>query len=497
MIKRKKRKFLIFLTILATLVVVVTVASPFASAFSKDDVNVSFLTDANYIDLTNTPVNDDIQRKHYNVTGDNATGNLSFTTIDAGNQSRYAQNVYLFLTLPIKSGTTVCLSWDALFDAPYKDMVQIRTDAGWGDFIYNGVPFTLTSDTDLLWLGFYPFNPDVSTAEGVTHTYSEFRLNIGTQKEFSSNDNLQAYLDYALSIYDYGYNEGYEVGFDDGFNYTITNVFDGRYQRQSAFYYYDADGSFSVYDFSNIGYNQRYYIYAVRSRDLPYYLLPDGSTYVGFEITYEYDTAIPQDNYDLTIECVEPINVNLWFTFENGQTLRQQFSLLEQNSTYDYSLTTANVINYGDVVSFGFSIENRTARTTGYNDTSIAQSDALLYNQGYNLGYDNGYLLGKHEATVDLNEQALNKAKNDGEKIGFDKGYVIGKEDGYGKGYNEGYELGSNGTDFNAVFLSAVQAPITALTGLLNFEIFGVNMSTFVYALFTLCLIVTVIKVAI
>lgn len=88
--------------------------------------------------------------------------------------------------------------------------------------------------------------------------------------------------------------------------------------------------------------------------------------------------------------------------------------------------------------------------------------------------------------------------------IGYDDGYNDGYDDGDGAGYNRGYGVGFNkgqadATGGNYTFLaligSVLDAPISAFKGLLDFELLGVNMSSFVLAIMSLCVIIVIIRV--
>ena len=92
---------------------------------------------------------------------------------------------------------------------------------------------------------------------------------------------------------------------------------------------------------------------------------------------------------------------------------------------------------------------------------------------------------------------------------GFVNGVNSGKVDGYNRGYAAGIKYGSSvakeGTFLN-LLSSVIQAPISALVGqydaasgervggLLNFEFLGYNMSTFLMSLFSLGLVICVIR---
>ena len=70
-------------------------------------------------------------------------------------------------------------------------------------------------------------------------------------------------------------------------------------------------------------------------------------------------------------------------------------------------------------------------------------------------------------------------------KEGYDLGYIAGK--------NAGLAIAESGS-FTSLITAVVDAPIKALTGLLDFEILGQNMLSFFGALLSLCLILFILK---
>lgn len=86
-------------------------------------------------------------------------------------------------------------------------------------------------------------------------------------------------------------------------------------------------------------------------------------------------------------------------------------------------------------------------------------------------------------------------------EVGYNDGYNTGQYDGNKTGYNQGYNAGYNegvvsGADYSFLGLigAVVDAPINAFQGLLDFDILGVNMSSFVMAMFSLCFIFLLLK---
>lgn len=105
------------------------------------------------------------------------------------------------------------------------------------------------------------------------------------------------------------------------------------------------------------------------------------------------------------------------------------------------------------------------------------------------------------EETQQAYNTGYNAGKGYGQNIGYEQGYSAGDSAGYTRGYNVGDSAGftrgvasANDYSFIGLIGSTIDAPIRALTGLLNFEILGVNLSGFVYGLFTISLVIMIIK---
>lgn len=82
-------------------------------------------------------------------------------------------------------------------------------------------------------------------------------------------------------------------------------------------------------------------------------------------------------------------------------------------------------------------------------------------------------------------ESGYNNAKNF-----YYNNWYIGR---YQQGYNDGTSNAGNYT-FLSLIGSVVDAPIKAISNMLNFDLLGFNMSQFFFALLTVCIIVTIVK---
>lgn len=79
----------------------------------------------------------------------------------------------------------------------------------------------------------------------------------------------------------------------------------------------------------------------------------------------------------------------------------------------------------------------------------------------------------------------------------FFEGYEQGKQVGYNDGYSLGYNAGindSNSYSFSNMIGAVLDGQVNMFMGLFNFELLGVNLSSFFLAILTVCVIITIIK---
>lgn len=100
--------------------------------------------------------------------------------------------------------------------------------------------------------------------------------------------------------------------------------------------------------------------------------------------------------------------------------------------------------------------------------------DNEYYNYGYNTGLAEGY------------------------DTGYDNGSSAGYSQGLTAGYNNGYIAGTNDSGtytFFSLISSVIDAPLSTLVGLLNFEILGFNIKNLLLSLMTLGLIIAIVRI--
>lgn len=113
----------------------------------------------------------------------------------------------------------------------------------------------------------------------------------------------------------------------------------------------------------------------------------------------------------------------------------------------------------------------------GYSNRTYFLSSSLSDNEAYNAGLDAGSYQGSLTGF------------QSGYTTGYTKGYDVGEEAGKIIGRNEAHQF----TFFN-LFGAIFDVPIAVLTGMLNFDLLGINLLSFVTAILTLALILRLIR---
>lgn len=134
-------------------------------------------------------------------------------------------------------------------------------------------------------------------------------------------------------------------------------------------------------------------------------------------------------------------------------------------------------LDTSNFIEFAFLNNNLNNSQSRFQDRTYyftrVDSDSASYSAGYSAGLDVGTA--------------------SGQTAGYSAGYSAGDSVGYNRGYNAGINA-TNTYSFTNLISAVLDAPINAFTSLFNFEILGINLSSFLLALFTICVVLTVIK---
>lgn len=272
--------------------------------------------------------------------------------------------------------------------------------------------------------------------------------------------------------YDDGYNNGYNVGYSNG--YQDASNGEELKETETIFDFYknirsttggivETNEEAQTITFRGtqstitILYNRQTTLYNSKFvARVQYQLPPDDKTTATVSYTYNIGYATI-DGYGNIAEKIQ-----LWNNNE-GVWKEINFPALNTNQT----------------IYLEMNLRNQTITTqppfVTYTALRLVRSGTLdtIYNAGYGQGYQ------------------------DGEQNGYKDGVETAQENSYNQGYNAGVIAGVANTNkytFLGLISAVVDAPIKALTSFFNFDLLGFNMAGLIQALFTLFVILTILR---
>lgn len=315
------------------------------------------------------------------------------------------------------------------------------TDLGWSDSSYQVIYFP--------------------TTYGSIESY----VNDSTLYDFLLSNG--SFSDYNSYSYDQGYNNGYSIGYNNAYNDGLayaTNMFSGYgpflYSTWSIVNRFDHSqilgdftGRFTSEYFNsfNGGFTFSNQLFA----DIESYFLENEDSEGVFKVVF--DNYLPISQYTEWVTYNFTFGNEITFILDNGSKIYiDNDSVTKSINLSDYS----NLSIVSLFVSFASSFSD-------YGDFGLSS------NANYMYAYQNGY--------------------NDGFGVGKANGFSDGFKSGKASGYNEGLNAANQFTFFSLIS-AVVDAPINAFSSLFNFDILGVNILSLLTGLFTLLLVVVVIK---
>lgn len=189
-----------------------------------------------------------------------------------------------------------------------------------------------------------------------------------------------------------------------------------------------------------------------------------------------------------------------------GCFIAQDYSVLGSKTYPSFNFISLEIGSYNDFNLFSLSNLNMTSF-----DSRVSNSNIFLFTDdaGYKYCYfipswgnDEFCLLEyrKYYYTFNMDysdsqiyDQGYLKGLEDNQQNIYDNGYNTGYDDGKYVGKNEGIAQ-ANDYSFISLFGALFDAPVTMLMGLLEFEFLGINLWAFVTSLFTLALVLFIVK---
>lgn len=411
--------------------------------------------------------------------------------------SFFGQNVKLnkSYALDIQDNVTFTFNEVSSFTAPYyflseyynfdENDEEVTVDVPDNFYTYEELVDSYFPNTENDYL---PYNCTVSYRPRLTVEGSELTLDI---------------LDYYLAtgtfeetyIYSYNgfYQNGYNIGAYEYYYPYVANtaldivLFDTSFNRigYARLTYNRSSHSVSILS-SQTGYSDITDLNYARFRfdsstfnglSSNYYLLFEStmSVYVYTDKYYEQNIYPCTYSYVSFSKLVNDVSINTFGNFDTSFYEYYKRTGVEGSNYYKEDMWKFRGDNSDSNISFSFpSLFNLGTTTTIYD---VYDNSNANYNDGYNDGYANG------------NNVGYNNGYNEGRTTGYNNGYAQGDAVGYSRGVAE-----SNNYSFIGLIGAVIDAPIRAFTGLLNFEILGVNLSGFLLGLFSIALVLFIYR---
>lgn len=287
----------------------------------------------------------------------------------------------------------------------------------------------------------------------------------------------------------YPYNQGEVLSFlsFDSYNKGVQSVYD------SLSYSLNASSSYNSFDLSySISYGVGNIIGSTTLAALNYPVYPPTHGEYILQPTY----------YQLIVNKFG--RMNLGAKINQGSTVKLS-GLLSRYNLNSATKVHVGVLSYqNDFISI-YSIdlpalpENKLINYINFSfDVQMPiDSDSLyFYIDGLNVNSSTTYFyIGDIQVeTKDLNTQFLiDKSYNDGYDLGFNQGSQSSYNNGYNAGYNKGLESANQNT-FLTLFTSVIEAPVNAVLSIFDFEVLGYNLKGFFVGLFSMALLLAIIR---
>ena len=179
-------------------------------------------------------------------------------------------------------------------------------------------------------------------------------------------------------------------------------------------------------------------------------------------------------SYGLDTYMIAVVPYTEWTTFINGNEAPNSISFYVQIG-----------------MPYGASYECGVSTVSNFFSFFEYQERLKAYEEGRTNGWQFGYGQGHNDGYLEGQEWGLTQ--------GSKNGYVVGHEDGLAEGYQNGYlaaegDMEKWGESWYSMVFSVIDAPVEALTEMLNFNVFGVNLNVFVMSLISLCMVIAVVR---
>lgn len=202
----------------------------------------------------------------------------------------------------------------------------------------------------------------------------------------------------------------------------------------------------------------------------------NGSIYnVGFYLPLSI--TVPRDT-------IIRVTWNYAITWLDDDTTTYDFGLLYGAIDKPVKILSTDVNYYVDKNTLQFIATDGVTNTLEFYCPSVKGSYKMFVS-GLTISYSN--------SSIDaLLQSKFEEGKEVGKHQGYDEGYRVGQE----KGYAEGSKAQGDYT-FLGLIGAVIDAPINSFRQMFDFEVLGVNLSSLVLSLFTISIILVIIKMVV
>lgn len=181
-------------------------------------------------------------------------------------------------------------------------------------------------------------------------------------------------------------------------------------------------------------------------------------------------------------------SLSVVFTLANTGDLYDDNSLWSKRIPFTFkieSMGSATSVTAGTVYPLSFSASSTSGVFTYQTPISF---------------FDNFYYVSRHGYDVYLDAISSGAAYDQGYSDGYSDGYkkanttITNTSASYVAGYNNGIAKAGNYT-FSSLLGAVIDVPLNAFTSMFNFEILGVNMTSFLTSLLVIALVLMVLKI--
>lgn len=216
-----------------------------------------------------------------------------------------------------------------------------------------------------------------------------------------------------------------------------------------------------------------------------------GINYNGYQISPDSNSTI----FSIDLSSVVPAKTRIKFTWD--------LLCITDRTITDYYIRFAYVKGNPTGLVEAFVVDNTSFKNGvfefvpdydcyGFIVTFGPTRSASGWTEGKTIFFDDLNVYAESSNYYSLLVNSYNEGYFYGQKVGYDEGYRVGNNKGYADG-----QASQGDYTFFGLISSVVDAPLSVFRTMFNFEILGMNLSSFLLSLFSISVILCVVKLLI